>query len=118
MRDSTTVKVRGIVPPAKKQILWVDDHPENNKYVMDELKTDSVNTTTVSTNREALALLRTRQFDLILTDVGRDRTEPGMTELQRQYGGVLLLESLPSDYIRQNKVIVCTPDSTAKRYGP
>jgi CheY-like chemotaxis protein len=55
-------------------ILWVDDHPENNTTLIEYFKKYNYLVTTVTSNREALALLSgaSPPVSLVITDVGRD----------------------------------------------
>ena len=55
------------------EILWVDDHPENNKYLIDQLQSQLVVIVTAQSNAEARALLLKSKFDIVISDIGRDK---------------------------------------------
>jgi CheY-like chemotaxis protein len=57
---------------ARSRILWVDDHPENNTPVVDLLKRVGAAVDLSTTNADAIELLGTSPYDVIVTDVGRE----------------------------------------------
>jgi len=62
---------------ARARILWVDDHPENNAALIDLLREFKASIDTSRSNKEAFELLRKGQYDVVISDVGRDDEEPG-----------------------------------------
>lgn len=52
-------------------ILWVDDHPENNRWERSLLRTLGVHVTSAETTGSALAVLGDERFDLVLSDIAR-----------------------------------------------
>lgn len=60
----------------RARILWVDDHPENNTPIADLLRQFGASVDTPRSNVEALALLSTSRYDVIISDVGRDDEGP------------------------------------------
>jgi CheY-like chemotaxis protein len=58
------------------RILWVDDHPDNNVAILDILRKYGALVETPLSNRDALSLLGSSRYDVILSDVGRDSEEP------------------------------------------
>jgi len=68
------------------QILWVDDHPENNVYERQALSALGVRFSLARSTKKALEMLRTQHFQLIISDLGRqsedeDDTDAGLTLL-------------------------------------
>jgi CheY-like chemotaxis protein len=62
-----------------KSILWLDAHPENNaegRPVFDQAAAGSVRVEQVRQLDEAVDLLATRTFDLVITHYGRDSSPP------------------------------------------
>ena len=55
----------------KKQILWVDDRPENNVYERKTLESMGIQFTCVTSTQQALDVLSTRKFAAIISDMGR-----------------------------------------------
>ncbi len=68
-----------------KSILWVDDHPANNRLAERALKKFNLEVEQATSTEGSLDLLRQRRFDLIISDQGRG------DDLQAGYG---LLRSL------------------------
>ncbi len=54
------------------EILWVDDHPENNLNERRMFKQLNVDIDTAKSTDEALAMLKFAKYDLILSDMYRD----------------------------------------------
>jgi CheY-like chemotaxis protein len=59
---------------AGKTILWVDDHPENNRIERRMLRQVGMFVEAVTTNRHAISALGDADdhFDLVISDIGRD----------------------------------------------
>jgi CheY-like chemotaxis protein len=75
---------------ADKSLLWVDDRPENNAVLIDELKGLGTLVVTARSTDEARAMLGRRGYDFIVTDMKRgDADEAGLELLQlvRAEGG-------------------------------
>ncbi|MBL0886135.1 response regulator [Myceligenerans indicum] len=73
---------------ASREVLWVDDHPENNAIMLDGLQRDGVVVTLARSTREAMERLRYGRFGAIVSDMGRteDGTEnptAGLTLLRK-----------------------------------
>jgi len=67
--------------------LWVDDHPENNALLIEELQRNSVRVDLAGSTREGLALLNQRRYGIVLSDMGRvedgrEVTDAGLRLLQ------------------------------------
>jgi CheY-like chemotaxis protein len=59
-------------PPAvAHSVLWVDDHPENNALIVEQLQRNGVRVDLARTTREASALLGERRYGTIVSDMGR-----------------------------------------------
>ncbi|TQM31203.1 response regulator [Nocardia bhagyanarayanae] len=61
--------------PVASAILWVDDHPSNNAFLIDRLERNGIRVDTARTTAAATDLLSTRRYAAILTDM--NRTENG-----------------------------------------
>ena len=63
-------------PPERRAaaVLWVDDRPENNALLIDQLMTDGVQVDVARTTEEGLALASRRGYGAVITDMGRWRT--------------------------------------------
>lgn len=62
--------------PGSREILWVDDHPENNAILIDGLQQDGAMVTLARSTREAMERLRYGDYGAIISDMGR--TEDGV----------------------------------------
>jgi CheY-like chemotaxis protein len=80
------------------QILWVDDHPENNlneRRMFRQLKAD---VDTVKSTDEALSMLQKGNYDLVLSDMKRaDDDTAGLGFLKRIPQGAVIVLQFESD---------------------
>lgn len=61
-----------IVPTfARTRVLWVDDRPENNRFLGEALRTLGMTVDTVLNTASALTAVQRTQYDLIISDLGR-----------------------------------------------
>ncbi len=60
-------------PPEQRPaaVLWVDDRPENNALLIDQLMTGGVRVDTARTTAEGLALASRRDYGAVISDMGR-----------------------------------------------
>jgi CheY-like chemotaxis protein len=59
------------------RVLWVDDHPESNTPIISLLREYGAVVDTPRTNDAALRLLSAANYDVVISDVGRDNEGPG-----------------------------------------
>jgi CheY-like chemotaxis protein len=57
--------------PPVRSILWVDDVPRNNSYLIENLKQKGIDVVTAASTDEALQKLSALKFDRVITDMGR-----------------------------------------------
>lgn len=57
--------------PISREVLWVDDHPENNAILVDGLQRDGTMVTLARSTREAMERLRYGSYGAIVSDMGR-----------------------------------------------
>jgi CheY-like chemotaxis protein len=62
---------------ARARVLWADDHPENNLPIIELLRHYGASVDTPRSNAEALSLLQTGRYDVVISDVARDDEGPG-----------------------------------------
>jgi CheY-like chemotaxis protein len=55
----------------QRQILWVDDHPDNNVYERNALESTGVEFTLALSTQQALEILSKKRFAAIISDMGR-----------------------------------------------
>lgn len=62
-----------INPPttSSKRLLWVDDNPKNNSYLVASLEERGVRVDIALSTDEALAKFKTTQYDIVVSDMGR-----------------------------------------------
>ena len=58
-----------------RSVLWVDDNPKNNSFLVERFTKLGITVTQVVSTAEALSLLKTKIFDRVISDMGRH--EPG-----------------------------------------
>jgi CheY-like chemotaxis protein len=52
-------------------ILWADDNPKNNSFLIQNLQDQGIQVVTVLSTKEALEKMRSVKFDRVITDMGR-----------------------------------------------
>jgi CheY-like chemotaxis protein len=67
------------------QFLWVDDHPENNFNEQAMFRQLRVTTQTDGSTKEALEILKSRHFDLVISDVSRGEKATAGLEFLGQF---------------------------------
>lgn len=73
--ETSALEAAEALPPGSastRTALWVDDHPKNNLFEVGKLSDAGFMVTQVTSTEEAVAILRREQFDLVVTDMGRD----------------------------------------------
>jgi len=66
--------VRRAGPPNVRSILWVDDNPKNNSFIVERLTNRGIQVTQVLSTNEALSLMKTRSYDRVISDMGRQES--------------------------------------------
>ncbi len=66
-----SVNRRVVRQAANANILWVDDHPDHNTFERRSLETFGVSFALARSTDEALQQLRSRSFDVVISDMGR-----------------------------------------------
>jgi CheY-like chemotaxis protein len=94
-----------------RRILWVDDHPENNAFLVATLRDQGVDVTEVTSTAEALSALKAASFDVVVTDLSR---REGLTE--RHDAGVALISQV-RDAGSQIPVIVYASELAIRASG-
>jgi CheY-like chemotaxis protein len=62
---------------SRARVLWVDDHPENNRSIVELLRHFGAAVDTPRSNPAALGLLAASRYDVVVSDVARDDEGPG-----------------------------------------
>jgi CheY-like chemotaxis protein len=95
-----------------QNVLWVDDHPENNTYELDSLQ-ESFTVITARSNAEAQKVLANVQIDAVISDIGRDDDSIGGDP-----GGVQLMEILRASFGAEGPpILYYTSEKSVRRYG-
>ncbi len=72
-------------PPATgKRILWVDDKPRNNSYLVATLEERGVRVDTALSTDEGLAQFKKMAYDIVVTDMGRPEGDKAGIDLTRK----------------------------------
>jgi len=94
-RSKALRRAQTIVPALEPgaQVLWVDDHPENNRNERRVLQSLGIFVDEVRSTEEALASLRRASYDLVLSDMARDGdAEAGLRMLSAMRTGGIDVE--------------------------
>ena len=69
-RGVVAARLKDVAPGSR--ILWIDDHPEHNADEVAALELSGAVVLCVRTNATALNILSDNDFDLVISDIGRD----------------------------------------------
>ena len=69
--DEKAMEVPVEKEPTVRSILWVDDNPRNNSYIVAHLEDLGIDVTISLSTNDALAKLEHRKYDRIISDMGR-----------------------------------------------
>ncbi|WP_424626119.1 response regulator [Achromobacter marplatensis] len=69
---------------SRKRILWVDDEPKNNSYLVAGLTERGAMVDTALSTDEAVAKIKTVNYDIVISDMGRPEGDQAGLDLTRQ----------------------------------
>jgi hypothetical protein len=94
-----------------RNILWLDDHSlKNNWEMIQKFRKNDIKVDTVGTNMEALKMISKKDYDFIITDIGRNNEEMGVKDKNK--AGVEFTYAVND----KSKIIICSPTETIKKY--
>jgi DNA-binding response OmpR family regulator len=73
--DAATLRSQ-FVSMRRAKLLWVDDHPEGNRAEIEAFTHAGVVVDVARSNAEAAEYMRGREYNLIISDIGRDAPQP------------------------------------------
>ncbi|AQG82201.1 response regulator [Spirosoma montaniterrae] len=109
LETTASVRPKTSVPT---RILWVDDTPGNNVVERETLTNTGVDVVSVESTADALSQLAKREFDLVITDMGR--TENGSFNAT---AGVDLIKQVNAGHFAALRTIVYTSKKGFDQYG-
>lgn len=72
-RNQIAIRASALGPVIKESsVLWIDDNPSNNEVPRKILEKAGIVFSFAASSNEAKRILASKQFDLIISDVGRD----------------------------------------------
>lgn len=80
LKDKTYHSVKDRV----SRILWVDDQPKNNSFLIANLESMGVSVKTVESSKLAINAFRSGRYDTIISDIGRPESEKAGIELVQE----------------------------------
>ncbi len=98
-------------PKVQRRVLWVDDNPKNNTFLVQRLLDDGVRVDLAVSTRDGMARLTADDYDLVLTDMGRD--EAGIS---KSTAGLELLQEARAKGFK-GPILFFTRGSTARRFA-
>lgn len=90
-------------PVSSSSVLWVDDNPKNNAYLISSIQTSGYVVDLAKTTNEALKLLGQNQYRVIISDMGREENGD-----YRPEAGLELLKKLRSEGNSTPFVVFCS----------
>jgi CheY-like chemotaxis protein len=97
-------------PASSNSVLWVDDNPKNNSYLISSIQNNGYPVELAKTTNEALKFLAQNQYRVIISDMGRDENGE-----YRQEAGLELLQKLRAENNPTPFVVYCS-SSGARKY--
>lgn len=68
---SDVLTARAVRRARRSRILWVDDIPENNSSEIESFEALGIEVICVTSTEQATEILKTKRFDLVISDMGR-----------------------------------------------
>jgi CheY-like chemotaxis protein len=68
----------------RSRVLWVDDNPKNNSFLVASLEERGVQVDIALTTNDGLAMFKKRQYDAVISDMGRPEGEKAGLDLTRK----------------------------------
>ncbi|VCU71387.1 acetoacetate metabolism regulatory protein AtoC [Pigmentiphaga humi] len=78
-----TQEALGTAPASGKRILWVDDDPKNNSFLVASLENRGARVDTALATDEGVAMFRRSHYDVVISDMGRPEGEKAGIDLAR-----------------------------------
>lgn len=72
------------VPTSNKRILWVDDNPKNNSFLVSALQERGARVDIALSTDAGLSMFRKQRYDMVLSDMGRPEGERAGLDLTRR----------------------------------
>jgi CheY-like chemotaxis protein len=98
-------------PASAHAVLWVDDHPENNALLIEQLQQNAVRVDLAKSTNEALSYLRQRRYGAVLSDMGRTENGTNIPD-----AGMRLLSAI-RDSDRNIPILFYTSSFAATEYA-
>jgi CheY-like chemotaxis protein len=76
---------------SKNHLLWVDDYPSNNAFLIDKMRENGIEVTLSLSTADALRKIENNSFDAVITDLGR-KEDGG----ENPFAGLDLIKGLSS----------------------
>ena len=92
----------------KDRVLWVDDYPANNRSIMDVYSRLGVDFDLALSTRQALRQLNKKNYDLLISDIGRDPEDDA---------GIKMIRELKTKFTELPPIIFYAGDIALKNYG-
>lgn len=73
---------------ALRSVLWVDDNPRNNSYLIASLQDRGIEVVTATSSAEAMTRFKPGRFDVVITDMRRAEGERAGIDLVRELRGL------------------------------
>jgi len=69
--DAAPLRVTNSLTPSTKRILWVDDQPKNNSFLVALLEDRGVKVDVALSTNEGIEKFKSHSYDMIISDMGR-----------------------------------------------
>ena len=100
------------LPQEPRRILWVDDRPKNNSYLVSQLQQLGITVDQVTSTEQAMTAVTAAPYDVIISDMGRQEDSG-----YKVSAGVDLTRLLRGEQVETPLIIYCAV-APAERHGP
>jgi len=92
----------------KRKVLWVDDHPSNNEAIVDIYRQQNVEFDLALNTGQALEFLAKKEYDLIISDMGRGAEFDA---------GVRMIREIGRSHSSPPPILIFSSDKAIEKFG-
>jgi CheY-like chemotaxis protein len=103
--------VASFATPTSSAVLWIDDHPKNNSYFVEQLTASGIKVDLAVTTSEGLARFSSGKYQVIVSDMGRREDGQEVPD-----AGVALVKAIRTRDAQVPIIVYCSINA-ARQFG-